>query len=150
MRKAILLLSDGSFYLGTSFGSSGDALGEVCFNTGMTGYQEILTDPSYHSQVVLMTYPQIGNYGINNGDNESGSCYAKGLIVREHCKYPSNFESRESLDSYLKKNKVVGISGIDTRKLARIIRGDGAQKCIITKENNLKKIKEKVTAINNK
>ena len=143
-KNCILYLENGEVFSGSSFGFEGEVLGEIVFNTSMTGYQEILTDPSYHSQVVLMTYPQIGNYGINNGDNESGSCYAKGLIVREHCKYPSNFESRESLDSYLKKNKVVGISGIDTRKLARIIRGDGAQKCIITKENNLKKIKEKV------
>jgi carbamoyl-phosphate synthase small subunit len=143
-KDCILYLENGESFRGSSFGFDGEVLGEIVFNTSMTGYQEILTDPSYHSQIVLMTYPQIGNYGTNNIDNESEFCYAKGLIVREYCKYPSNFESKESLDSYLKKNKVAGISGIDTRRLARIIRGDGAQKCIITRENNLSKLKEKI------
>ena len=85
-KDCILYLENGEVFSGFSFGFEGEVLGEIVFNTSMTGYQEILTDPSYHSQIVLMTYPQIGNYGINNEDNESGSCYAKGLIVREHCK----------------------------------------------------------------
>ena len=143
-KNCILYLENGESFEGTSFGFNGEVLGEIVFNTSMTGYQEILTDPSYHSQIVLMTYPHIGNYGINKLDRESDICFAKGLIVRENCFYPSNYASDESLDSYLKKNKVVGISGIDTRKLVRIIRGDGSQKCIISQNKDLKKLKNKV------
>ena len=117
----ILYLENGKVFEGKSFGFSGEALGEIVFNTSMTGYQEILTDPSYHSQIVLMTYPHIGNYGINNFDNESSQCFAKGMIVRENCTYPSNFTSEENLSDYLKRNKVVGISNIDTRQLVRIV-----------------------------
>ena len=98
----------------------------------------------YHSQIVLMTYPHIGNYGINNFDNESSQCFAKGMIVRENCTYPSNFTSEENLSDYLKRNKVVGISNIDTRQLVRIVRGEGSQKCIITKEKDLQILKEKI------
>ena len=144
-KNCILYLENGEVFEGFSFGFNGEALGEIVFNTSMTGYQEILTDPSYHSQIVLMTYPHIGNYGINDSDNESDSCFAKGLIVREHCNYPSNFTSKQSLDSYLKQNKVVGISGIDTRKLVRIIRGDGAQKCIISNDKDLIRLKDKIS-----
>ena len=142
--NCVLYLENGEFFEGQSFGFAGEVLGEIVFNTSMTGYQEILTDPSYHSQIVLMTYPHIGNYGINQLDNESDICFAKGLIVRENCVYPSNFTSEESLDAYLKRNKVVGISGIDTRKLVKIIRGDGSQKCIITQNKDLNELKDKI------
>lgn len=143
-KNCILYLENGEIFEGVSFGYSGEVLGEIVFNTSMTGYQEILTDPSYHSQVVLMTYPHIGNYGINKLDNESDTCFARGLIVREDCSYPSNFISEESLDSYLKRNKVVGISGIDTRKLVRVIRGEGAQKCIISQNKKFSELKDKI------
>ncbi len=142
--NCFLYLENGKFFSGSSFGYSGEVLGEIVFNTSMTGYQEILSDPSYHSQVVLMTYPHIGNYGTNLHDNEASQCYAKGLIVREHCDYPSNFTSTDSLDSFLKKNKVVGISQIDTREITRIIRGDGAQKCIISNNSDISYLKEKL------
>jgi len=140
----ILYLENGKVFEGKSFGFSGEALGEIVFNTSMTGYQEILTDPSYHSQIVLMTYPHIGNYGINKLDNESSQCFAKGMIVREDCAYPSNFTSEENLSDYLKRNKVVGISNIDTRQLVRIVRGEGSQKCIISQEKDLQILKEKI------
>ena len=108
--------------------------GEVVFNTCMTGYQEILTDPSYHEQIITMTYPLIGNYGTNTGDWESRKIFASGFIVKENCEYPSNWRNEASLDGYLKKNKVVGIEGIDTRKLVRHIRTQGAMRGIISSD----------------
>jgi carbamoyl-phosphate synthase small subunit len=130
--KSILYLENGALFEGKPFGFEGESTGEIVFNTSMTGYQEIITDPSYNSQIVLMTYPHIGNYGTNINDIESKRSYANGLIAREFCNYPSNFESDLSLDAYLKKNKIVGIHNIDTRKLTKLIRNHGSQRCIIT------------------
>ena len=113
--KAILLLEDGTVFEGTSFGAKGQKCGEVVFNTSMAGYQEIMTDPSYHEQIITMTYPLIGNYGTNKDDWESRKVFARGFIVKENCDYPSNWRNAQSLSDYLKANKVVGLEGIDTR-----------------------------------
>lgn len=141
-----LVLENGTVFSGVSFGAEGEAIGEVCFNTGMTGYQEILTDPSYCGQLITMTYPHIGNYGVNPEDVESNKIQAAGFIVREENVVPSNFRSTQSLGDYLKDQKVVGIQGIDTRMLTRIIRDEGAMNGIISSvdldENSLlKKVK---------
>jgi carbamoyl-phosphate synthase small subunit len=130
--KAILLLEDGTVFEGTSFGAKGQKCGEVVFNTSMTGYQEITTDPSYYEQIITMTYPLIGNYGTNKLDWESGKIYAAGFIVKENCEYPSNWRNEHSLSDYLKANGVVGLAGIDTRKLVRHIRTEGAMRGIIS------------------
>ena len=130
--KAVLLLEDGTVFEGTSFGAKGQKCGEVVFNTSMTGYQEILTDPSYHEQIITMTYPLIGNYGTNKVDWESRRIFAAGFIVKEDCDYPSNFRSTESLSDYLKANNVVGLEGIDTRALVKHIRIRGAMRGIIS------------------
>lgn len=130
--KARLILGNGSVLEGKAFGYIGESVGEVVFNTGMTGYQEILTDPSYHGQIVTMTYPLIGNYGINLDDIESEKVQVKALIVRELCKNPSNWRCEMDLDGYLKQNKVMGIEGIDTRALTKILRNNGTMKGIIT------------------
>ena len=143
--KAILLLEDGTVFEGTSFGAKGQKCGEVVFNTSMTGYQEILTDPSYHEQIVTMTYPLIGNYGTNKTDWESRKIFASGFIVKENCDYPSNWRSAESLSDYLRANNVVGLEGIDTRKLVKHIRIQGAMRGIISStELNIIKLKEKL------
>ena len=131
-RKAILALEDGMVFEGRNFGYPGEASGEVVFNTSMTGYQEILTDPSYCGQIVTMTYPMIGNYGININDMESGKSQVSGFIVKEYSKVVSNFRSEESLGEYLKRNKVIGLEGIDTRKLVRHIRTHGAKKGVLS------------------
>ncbi len=123
---AKLALEDGTVYWGQAFGARGEVDGEVCFNTSMTGYQEILTDPSYRGQIVTMTYPLIGNYGINIEDVESGGPKLSGFIVRESSRRVSNFRSNESLGSYLEKHGVVGLAGIDTRSLVRRLRVRGA------------------------
>jgi len=130
--KAILLLEDGTVFEGTSFGAKGQSCGEVVFNTAMCGYQEILTDPSYYEQIITMTYPLIGNYGTNTDDSESRKVFAAGFIVKENCDYPSNWRNTESLSDYLKRNGVVGLEGIDTRKLVRHIRTKGAMRGIIS------------------
>ncbi len=124
---AILVLADGTVFRGTSIGASGQAVGEVVFNTSMTGYQEILTDPSYTKQMVTLTYPHIGNYGVNLEDVESGQVYASGLIIRDLPLAHSNFRNTQSLSEYLSANNVVAIADIDTRKLTRILREKGAQ-----------------------
>jgi carbamoyl-phosphate synthase small subunit len=143
--KAILLLEDGTVFEGRAFGSKGQECGEVVFNTSMTGYQEILTDPSYHEQIITMTYPLIGNYGTNQDDWESGRIYAKGLIVKENCNYPSSWRSGQTLDGYLKRNNVVGLEGIDTRMLVRHIRIKGAMRGIISSaELNTKRLAEQL------
>ena len=129
---ATLVLENGSVYKGTAFGHIGEASGEVVFNTSHTGYQEILTDPSYAGQMVVMTYPLIGNYGINPSDNESGKIWPSAFIVREVSKLYSNFEATESLDSCLKRAGVTGLAGIDTRRLVREIREKGAMRGIIS------------------
>ena len=130
--QARLLLSDGTHYEGLSFGKEGTAIGEVVFHTAMCGYQEILTDPSYHFQLVTMTYPQIGNYGVNPKDFESRRIYAAGFIIREYSPIVSHWQANRSLDEYLKFHGVVGISDIDTRALTRHLRDHGAQMGLIT------------------
>ena len=132
IKPAKLVLKNGVVFIGTTLGSEGETIGEVCFNTGMTGYQEILTDPSYCGQLVTMTYPHIGNYGINLDDCESNKIQASGLIVREANVIPSNFRSTQSLGDYLKEQKIVGIQEIDTRMLTRMIRNEGAMNGIIS------------------
>jgi carbamoyl-phosphate synthase small subunit len=130
--QARLLLSDGTHYEGLSFGKEGTAIGEVVFHTAMCGYQEILTDPSYHFQLVTMTYPQIGNYGVNPKDFESRRIYAAGFIIREYSPIVSHWQANRSLDEDLKFHGVVGISDIDTRALTRHLRDQGAQMGLIT------------------
>lgn len=130
--KAILALEDGTIFEGTSFGSAGEMTGEVVFNTSITGYQEILTDPSYKGQIVTMTYPLIGNYGINMEDFESEKLHLSGFIVREASRIVSNWRSEISLDEFLKKHNIIGIEGIDTRALTLHIRSIGAMKGIIS------------------
>ncbi len=130
--KAVLALADGKYFVGKALGAVGEVTGEVVFNTSMTGYQEILTDPSYHGEIVTMTYPQIGNYGINPEDVESRQPFLSGFVVKESCPFPSNFRSEMSLDDYLKQNNIIGIEGIDTRALVRHIRTAGAQTGIIS------------------
>jgi carbamoyl-phosphate synthase small subunit len=132
MKKAVLALADGLVFEGHSFGAEGEASGEVVFNTSMTGYQEILTDPSYKGQIVTMTYTQIGNYGVNDEDVESAKPYAEGFIVKEYIDFPSNWRARKSLHEYLKQSGIVGIQGIDTRALTRHLRDFGAQPGVIT------------------
>lgn len=129
---ALLVLENGSVYRGTAFGYIGEAKGEVVFNTSLTGYQEILTDPSYAGQMVAMTYPLIGNYGVTPDDNESSKVWASAFIVREVSHTHSNFEASGSLEDYLKAAKVMGLAGIDTRKLVREIREKGAMRGIIS------------------
>lgn len=129
---AKLALEDGTIFTGSGIGSPGEVDGEVCFNTSMTGYQEILTDPSYRGQIVTMTYPQIGNYGVNRQDVESSKPHLSGFIVRESSRRHSNFRSDGSLDDYLKQHHVVGLEGIDTRALVRRIRTTGAMKGVLS------------------
>jgi len=126
--KALLVLEDGKAFHGTAFAGGGEASGEVVFNTGMTGYQEILTDPSYKGQIVTMTYPLIGNYGINPEDIESGGVQVEALVVKEYESFPSNWRSRKTLAEYLDQEGKIGIEGIDTRALTRHIRQAGAMK----------------------
>ncbi len=139
-KPAILFLKNGLFFKGKSIGSQGTAIGELCFNTGMVGYQEILTDPSYKGQIINMTYPHIGNYGTNEKHTESNKIHAEGLIVREVSRFPSNHLASDNLDHYLNKNNVIGIEDIDTRNLTRTIRDEGAMNAIISSEIFDKKI----------
>ncbi len=129
---AKLALEDGTVYTGTSIGADGEVDGEVCFNTSMTGYQEILTDPSYRGQIVTMTYPQIGNYGVSDEDLESQRPHLSGFVVREHSRIKSNFRAEASLGEYLKEWGVVAIESIDTRALVRRIRSQGAMRGVIS------------------
>jgi carbamoyl-phosphate synthase small subunit len=131
-KPAKLALEDGTVFAGTSIGADGEVDGEVCFNTSMTGYQEILTDPSYRGQIVTMTYPQIGNYGVNAEDVESGRPQLAGFVVREHSRTQSNFRSEQSLSEYLRQWNVVAIESIDTRALVRRLRSCGAMKGILS------------------
>ncbi|MDB3868575.1 glutamine-hydrolyzing carbamoyl-phosphate synthase small subunit [Candidatus Marinimicrobia bacterium] len=131
-KSAKLVLENGTIFSGISLGEAGETIGEVCFNTGMTGYQEILTDPSYCGQLVTMTYPHIGNYGVNPEDVESNRIHASGFIIREESVVPSNFRSTHSLGEYLREQKIVGIQEIDTRMLTRILRNQGAMNGIIS------------------
>jgi carbamoyl-phosphate synthase small subunit len=131
-KEAILALADGRIFRGRSFGAIGETVGEVVFNTAMTGYQEVLTDPSYKGQMVCMTYPEIGNVGVNAEDEESARVYVEGFIVREYVSQPSNWRSQMALGDYLERAGVVGIEGIDTRALVRHIRTSGAQEAVIS------------------
>jgi carbamoyl-phosphate synthase small subunit len=129
---AKLALEDGTVFSGTAFGAEGEVDGEVCFNTSMTGYQEILTDPSYRGQIVTMTYPQIGNYGVNSEDVENTRPFLAGFVVREASRVDSNFRSHGELEGYLRDHGVVGIEGIDTRRLVRLLRSRGAMKGVLS------------------
>jgi carbamoyl-phosphate synthase small subunit len=146
--KAVLLLQDGSYFEGFSIGKKGTSGGEICFNTGMTGYQEIYTDPSYFGQIVVNTTSHIGNYGVNDNENESDHTSIKGLVVNEFSAMHSRYDSSGNLQQYLEKNNTVGIQGIDTRKLVRHIRQAGAMNAIISSEifdkTELKKELDKV------
>ena len=145
MKQALLLLADGKVYKGSSFGAIGEVVGEVCFNTGMTGYQEILTDPSYSQQIVTMTSPHIGNYGINNNDTESSKIQVAGFIIKEESAIPSNWRSEKSIGEYLKENNIVGIKKIDTRSITRHIRDNGAMNGIISSiDTDLDSLKSKL------
>jgi carbamoyl-phosphate synthase small subunit len=143
---AVLVLADGTVFRGRSIGARGAAVGEVVFNTAMTGYQEILTDPSYCRQIVTLTYPHIGNTGVNAEDAESRRVYAEGLVVRDVPRLLSNWRSQGDLTSYLKKNNVVGIAELDTRKLTRILREKGAQNGCLTTEVDVDKALGKAKA----
>jgi carbamoyl-phosphate synthase small subunit len=132
--RALLALEDGRYFEGESFGATGTRLGEICFNTAMTGYQEVLTDPSYRGQIVAMTYPLIGNYGINSLDQESRSPHVRGFVIEELTEIPSSWRSEMSLDEYLQKWKIPGAQGIDTRALTRHLRTRGAMKACLTTE----------------
>ena len=130
MKKAYLVLNNGRIFEGIRIGAEGDGLGELVFTTGMTGYLETLTDPSYAGQIILQTFPLIGNYGVIPGDFE-GSCLAKGYVVRELCDTPSNFRSEYELDRFLKDHNIPGISGVDTRAITRVIREEGVMNALI-------------------
>ena len=132
--RALLALEDGKYFGGESFGATGTRVGEICFNTAMTGYQEVLTDPSYRGQIVAMTYPLIGNYGTNSLDQESPSPHVRGFVIEELSEAPSNWRSEMSLDEYLRKWDIPGVQGIDTRALTRHLRTRGAMKACLTTE----------------
>jgi len=132
--RACLALEDGRFFEGESFGATGTRVGEICFNTAMTGYQEVLTDPSYRGQIVAMTYPLIGNYGTNSFDQESRSPHVRGFVIEELSEIPSSWRSEMSLDEYLQKWQIPGVQGIDTRALTRHLRTRGAMKACLTTE----------------
>src|SRR5438105_10608291 len=141
---ATLALEDGRVWRGRSWGAAGESVGEVVFNTSMTGYQEVLTDPSYAGQIVCMTYPLIGNYGVNSADEESSRPWVEGFVVREASRLASNWRAEESLDSYLKRWNIVAIEGLDTRALVRHIRDKGAMRaCISTVDLNEASLIEK-------
>ena len=152
MKEAVLLLNDGRYFIGKSFGSEGETAGEVCFNTGMTGYQEILTDPSYCQQIVTMTTPHIGNYGVNPDDIESDRIQVAGFVIKEETSIPSSWRSTQSIGDYLKEQNIVGIHSVDTRALTRHIRDNGAINGIISTIDqdleSLKKILKKVPDMN--
>ena len=133
--KGKLYLADGSFYEGDGFGAKATCVGELVFNTSMTGYQKILTDPSYCGQIITMTYPLIGNYGINDQDNQSDKIYAFGLIVKEACEAPSNYRCEKSLTEWLEEMGIPGLANIDTRQLTKRIRRQGTVKCVISTED---------------
>jgi carbamoyl-phosphate synthase small subunit len=130
--NAILVLQNGKFFRGLGLGYQGTATGEVCFNTSITGYQEIISDPSYAEQIINFTFPHIGNVGTNKEDHESDKIWTKGVIINTEITEPSNYRSLKHLDEWLKKNKIVGITGIDTRNLTNTIRDEGAPKGTIS------------------
>jgi carbamoyl-phosphate synthase small subunit len=134
--RAFLVLEDGTVFKGSSFGASGERTGEVVFNTSMSGYQEIITDPSYKGQIVAMTYPLMGNYGINKDDAESRRPFLEGFVVKEYSKIASNWQKEQSLGRYLKENNILGIEGVDTRKLTLHIRQMGAMKAVLSTQDS--------------
>jgi carbamoyl-phosphate synthase small subunit len=146
--KALLVLESGAFFSGQSIGCGGCAEGEIVFNTSMSGYQEILTDPSYKGQIVTMTYPLMGNYGCNPEDVESGGPWVEGFVIKELASLPSNWRKKESLEDYLKRHKIVAIQGIDTRRLTKLIRTGGAQRALIsTEEDDIQSLLKRVRKI---
>ena len=145
--NAYLVLANGMVFAGKSVGCPGTTVGEVVFATGMVGFEETLTDPSYYGQIITQTYPLIGNYGMNSEDKESGRVWAKGYIVREACTAPSNFRSETTLDEFLKQNNVIGIEGIDTRHLTRTLRESGVMNGAITTEFDPNADAEKLAAL---
>ncbi|MGL5572946.1 MAG: carbamoyl phosphate synthase small subunit [Cetobacterium sp.] len=148
--KGKLILENGMSFDGKIFGELGESVGELVFNTGMTGYQELLTDPSYYGQIVVMTYPMVGNYGINLEDMESSGIKLKGFIIKEDAKLPNNFRCEMTLDGFLRQYNVVGFKGVDTRHLTKIIREEGAMKALITsKDLTQKEIDEHFAKFNN-
>lgn len=146
MKRAKLVLEDGTVFTGESFGADGHSIGELVFNTSMSGYQEVLTDPSYTDQIVVMTYPEIGNYGINLQDSESNAVCVSGLIVREYSDYHSNHTAVRSLGDYLKANGCVAISGIDTRRLVRHLRTHGTMRAIVSTLNDSAELLQMLTS----
>ncbi|MFA5311446.1 MAG: carbamoyl phosphate synthase small subunit, partial [Candidatus Omnitrophota bacterium] len=130
--EAMLVLEDGSIFRGRSFGSSGERYGEVVFNTAMSGYQEIITDPSYKGQIVVMTYPLIGNYGVSREDVESRKPFLEAFVVKECSRIASNWRSMDNLQGYLKANNIMGLEGIDTRALTLLIRKSGSMKAVLS------------------
>jgi len=148
MTKAILYLEDGTSFLGKPLSTYGESAGEAIFNTAMTGYQEVLTDPSYAGQIVAMTYPLIGNYGVNEEDVESKKIHVQGFVVKEFCRTHSNYRATQSLIDYLDKNNIMAIEGIDTRALTRHLRLQGAMKAIISTEDfDPKSLSKKLEAV---
>ena len=145
--QAYLILANGRILKGKSLGCQGTTVGEVVFATGMVGFEETLTDPSYYGQIITQTYPLIGNYGMNSEDKESGKIWAKGYIVREACTTPSNFRSEETLNTFLKENGIIGIEGIDTRSLTCILRESGVMNGAITTEFDPETEPEKLAAL---
>ena len=138
IKKVYIVLEDGHIFEGKSFGAEGEALGELVFTTGMGGYIETLTDPSYYGQIVMQTFPLIGNYGIMEEDFESDRSYVSGYVVREWCKLPSNFRTEYDLDTFLKKQGIVGVYGVDTREITRIIREKGVMNAkIVSSVDNI-------------
>ncbi len=148
-KRAILLLEDGSIYEGISFGSDVDAVGEVVFNTSMTGYQEMLTDPSYAGQIVIPTYPLIGNYGINDNDIESSRIQVRGFVVREDCAEPSHYQSRNTVNDYLAEAGIPGIAGLDTRAITRKLRNYGVMMGVLTSQRTPQEAAEMLTSAPN-
>jgi len=142
--KAYILLEDDTILEGISCGAENTTLGEICFNTGMTGYQEILTDPSYAGQTVVMTYPLIGNYGISDDDVESSKIQARGFIVKELCELENNWKSSKTLSEYLKEYNIPCVSGVDTRMLTKKIRAKGSMNCMITTQEVTEELKQRL------
>jgi len=141
-QPAILVLADGNVFNGTAFGMKGTTTGELCFNTGMTGYQEVFTDPSYYGQVLIMNNVHVGNYGVKDADIESDSVKIRGLIARNLEEQFSRYQAKGSLDEYLKKNNIVAIEDVDTRALVAHVRTKGAMNCIISSEElDIEKLK---------
>ncbi|MEI6438013.1 MAG: glutamine-hydrolyzing carbamoyl-phosphate synthase small subunit [Candidatus Omnitrophota bacterium] len=148
MKAAVLYLEDGTCFTGRSLNIHGESAGEVVFNTALSGYQEVLTDPSYAGQIVVMTYPLIGNYGVNDEDVESSKVHVKGFVVKEFCRTHSNFRAKKSLIQYLDENKIIGIEGVDTRALTRHLRVSGAMKGLISTDDfDPKSLKAKLAKV---